>query len=378
MNILYTGAFRFPDKDAAGKRVSNLIKAIESSSDIEEIYVAGWEQGHRTEKVNGKIKHNSFSILDKKKENIFIKLFSFAFQGLSVFFWFLKHHKKYQVVMLYNPPALFAMLFLIYSKVEGFKLILDSTEWYESSHLKGGRFGLAAFENYVRMKFIYPKFKNIIAISEYLEKYYRCKNVKHIIRIPPLATNFECKGEIKSDKLELLYAGSPGKKDRIDVVIAKFLKTSDIIINKCRLHVVGLTSEQFFKSWPLFLPDEEKIKNHVIFYGRIPMENVMDLYRKINYCIFIRDNKRYALAGFPSKFVESLSMDTPVITNNVGDVRNYLERVGLSINLSSDDFDKMLEEAFIKRYTFSGSIKEVLDEHFFTQSYTEKLMVFIL
>lgn len=54
MNILYTGAFRFPDKDAAGKRVANIINAIEDSSDIEEIYVAGWEQGDKTEKMLGR------------------------------------------------------------------------------------------------------------------------------------------------------------------------------------------------------------------------------------------------------------------------------------------------------------------------------------
>ncbi len=377
MNILYTGAFRFPDKDAAGKRVANIINAIEDSSDIEEIYVAGWEQGDKTEKNIGKVKHSSFSILDNLKGRFISKLLSFAFQGTSVFLWFIKNNKKYQTVMLYNPPAFFAMLFLFYSKIKGFKLILDSTEWYESSHLKGGRFGFAAFENYVRMRIVYPRFKNIIAISEYLENYYRQKKIKEIIRVPPLAINFEYKEKVNSGKLELLYAGSPGKKDRVDEVISKFLNTSDVILNKCRLHIVGLTLEKFLENWPAFLKHEKEIKKHIVFYGRIPMANVIDLYRRINYCIFIRDNKRYALAGFPSKFVESLSMDTPVITNNVGDVSCYIKKVGLPLDLSSDNFNEILDEASEKKYSFSESIKVVFDEDFFSKSYAKKIMDFI-
>ena len=40
--------------------------------------------------------------------------------------------------------------------------------------------------------------------------------------------------------------------------------------------------------------------------------------------IYFRNKNRVSLAGFPTKFVEALSLSTPVITNNVGDIGEYL------------------------------------------------------
>ncbi|MDR8439252.1 glycosyltransferase family 1 protein, partial [Acinetobacter baumannii] len=40
--ILFTGAFRFPDGDAASLRINNMINILKSAYD--EILVCGWEQ----------------------------------------------------------------------------------------------------------------------------------------------------------------------------------------------------------------------------------------------------------------------------------------------------------------------------------------------
>ncbi|MFX4535817.1 glycosyltransferase family 1 protein, partial [Acinetobacter baumannii] len=60
-----------------------------------------------------------------------------------------------EIIVVYNPPALFAMQLISLCKRYNIKLILDSTEWYDSRHLTMGIFGLPAIENIMRINYLY-------------------------------------------------------------------------------------------------------------------------------------------------------------------------------------------------------------------------------
>ncbi|ARJ43131.1 hypothetical protein B1H58_14565 [Pantoea alhagi] len=373
MRILYTGAFRYPDKDAAGKRVNNIINCLVMSDSIKDIFVAGWEQKEDKNFIPGeKVTHESFSILDKKNNSKIRKVINFAFQGHSLLKWFYNKRHFFDIIILYNPPAFFAALMLIMGKIFNKKLILDSTEWYESEHLPGGRYGMASLENYIRMRYVYPRFKNVMAISSFLEKYYLRCGVKNVIRVPPLAVKspisfVKSKNELHSE-LSLLYAGSPGRKDRLDELVYKIINTKNKINESVILHIAGITEEQFYQTSPELKYYQAKIASFVKFYGRIPMSEVLELYRKIDYCIFIRENKRYALAGFPSKVVESLSTDTPIITNPVGDIDEILPHIGIAIDMNKDNIDEELQRAIAKRSDFHGNLTAIFNDNFSVES----------
>lgn len=382
MRVLYTGSFRYPDKDAAGKRVDNITNCLLLLNDVTSIFVAGWEKDESAKiKSKSKVTHQSFSILDKKINSRIMKIFNFAFLGCSLVKWFYYRREHFDIVILYNPPAIFSVLMLVLGKFLKKKVILDSTEWYESDHLTGGRFSLAAFENYLRMCVIYPRFNNVIAISKYLKNYYITRGVPNVIRVPPLAMsnlNLFMAGKNNIDSsLNLLYAGSPGQKDRIDELVYKILNTKNGHVSNVKLHIAGITEEQFFNAKKELMKFDNQIKNFVQFYGRIPMNDVLELYKKCDYCIFIRDNKRYALAGFPSKVVEALSMNTPIITNPVGDVCEILPEIGISLNLKKENIDDELQIAVNKKGTFSNSISRVLDEKFTVAASKDLIEAFI-
>ena len=184
MKVLYTGAFRFPDKDAAAKRVFSIAKLFEAEGC--EVDFAGWESRSDNIGEYNYYGHKCYSMAEfrEKKQNLTKRIFNFVFRGKNTLLWLI-NNRNYDVVVVYNPPAVFSAVILIISKIYKFRLVLDNTEWYESEHLPGGKYGLAAFENWCRMHFLYRLFTNVICISTFL--YNRAnKNDKNVVLIRPI------------------------------------------------------------------------------------------------------------------------------------------------------------------------------------------------
>ncbi|WP_369834998.1 glycosyltransferase [Cronobacter universalis] len=348
--VFYTGMFRFPDIDAAGKRVHKIVDMLNHIDECESILIGGWEQGSEAEiKINDKTSYRSFSILDKKKKSKIGKLINFLFMGMQIIPWMIANKEKYSHIFIYNTPFLFSITVLILSKIFNKKVILDSTEWYESEHLIGGKYGVASLENWCRMHLAYPMFKNVIAISSFLEKFYSHKG-KNIIKVPPLGNDFQETyiKEQSSESLVLLYAGVPGKKDRLDFFIEELLK-SEKAMNIVKFYIAGITKESFLELYPAYYQNQYALDKICIFLGRLKMTEIFSLYKKTDYCVFFRENKRYAIAGFPSKYVEAISFGVPVITNPVGDIGSELQFTGISYQPKEDDINNLIELAVEKR-----------------------------
>ncbi|PUW94442.1 lipopolysaccharide biosynthesis protein RfbU [Cronobacter sakazakii] len=365
LKVFYTGMFRFPDIDAAGKRVHKIIDMLNNIDQCKSIIVGGWEQGSESvTKINDKISYRSFSILDKKKRSKISKLFNFLFMGMPVIPWMIFNKDKYSHVFIYNTPFLFSLTVFLLSKFLNKKVILDSTEWYESEHLVGGKYGAASFENWCRMYLAYPLFTNVIAISTFLEKFYSRKG-KNIIRLPPLNGEFQGPNikQQSTDSLSLLYAGSPGQKDRLDNFIEELLK-SEKAMNAVKFYIAGISKEKFLSLYPEYYKKEYEIDKVCIFLGRLEMKEIFKLYKQIDYCVFFRENKRYAIAGFPSKYVEAISFGVPVITNSVGDISSELQFTGISYQPKEDDVDNLIEEAIEKKHQYTEVLKKIFEEKY--------------
>src|SRR5690606_32647500 len=146
------------------------------------------------------------------------------------------------------------------------KLVLDSTEWYEGGHLQMGRFGLPAFENYLRMNVVYPKFTNIISISSFLDNYYLSQGVKNRFLLPILVDGYSKfkKREIKN-QINFIYAGNLGKKDNI-IQFLKFLpELNRALCCSVFFNIAGVNSIELEKL--LGVNDYKKIQNYVKCHG---------------------------------------------------------------------------------------------------------------
>lgn len=370
MKFLYTGAFRFPNQDAAAKRVLNVSKALPNNIEVE---FAGWEENYNGNSVYNYQGYQCFSQGELlSQSNIFLRLFSFLFKGWKTVNW-LRKREVYDGVILYNPPFIFALTMLIYCKFKNIKLILDSTEWYESEHLIGGRYGIASMENYLRMKCAYPLFNNIVVISEFLAEYYQRKGVKNIIRVLPLSENFEVKPASHTSIIKLVYIGNLGKKDKLDAIFSFVIKHE----NKMELDIAGIDEKGFFDIYPHLLAHKGKFNNQVRFHGRVDSDVVKQLYRQADFSVFFRENRRYACAGFPTKFIESVCFSVPVITNSVGDIVHFSR--GVSVLVEPEELAQKLNDD-INHYLTNrkaSDFKNIFEQSFSINSAKAALSAFI-
>ncbi|MRS92327.1 glycosyltransferase [Enterobacteriaceae bacterium RIT714] len=378
LSVFYTGMFRFPDKDAAGKRVLNIAKTIEKFNDCENIIIGGWEQGTTKEtSLTRKISHLSFSLLDKKRDSKFKKLFGFLFMGITIIPWMFRKRDRFTHIVLYNTPFVFTVACVILSYLFNKKLVLDSTEWYESEHIIGGSYGPASIENWFRMHLAYPLVRNVIAISSFLEHYYQQKKI-HVIKVPPLADeNNTIRSSNKTGDYDVtfMYAGSPGKKDRLDLFIYDLLSNKEIDIS-IRFYIAGITKDDFLEQYPACNINNNILDTICVFLGRLKMSEVIDYYKKIDYCVFFREQKRYALAGFPSKYVEALSHGVPVITNGVGDIVDDFPETGILFQPGKDNINQLIENAFDNKIRFRHSIANIFENKYSTKANVERLHMF--
>ncbi len=343
-NVLYTGAFRFPAGDAAASRVFSIAQLFKEIDFI--VDFAGWEAASGSSshyKYNG---HDCYSMQEFRETelNALLRLIGFLLRGYRTLKWLWKN-TNYDIVIAYNPTVFFALGLLIIGKIRKFKVVLDNTEWYESEHLPGGKFGIASFENWLRMRIVYPRFRHVICISKFLENYYSDRNV---INIPPLLLDHvdqTNESPPPAQGIWFLYAGNAGKKDRLLPFLAALPAIEKRLRRPVFLQIAGLDWNSLAKQALTHGYNPEAFKSITKCHGQISKEKVAKLYRESHFSILFRENKRYAQAGFPTKAVESWSMGCPIIMNPVGDISTIASDMQDVVFIKSDCIESELSNS---------------------------------
>jgi len=91
--------------------------------------------------------------------------------------------------------------------------------------------------------------------------------------------------------------------------------------------------------YPNLIENVNTLDNSLFFHGKVSHKEALSLVRKSDFSIFIRDKSKVTMAGFPTKFVESITSGTIVLTNNNSNVQDFLTEGenGFLINISSLD-----------------------------------------
>lgn len=329
--ILYIGGFELPDKNAAAQRVIGISNALYDLNN--EIYLIGLTKSVDLKSgiINNKFKYEE---LYYPKGINWIKYLT-GFNGIINKIKSIKP----DIVILYNYPSLAMNRIITYCKSNNIKLIGDTTEWYEGSGIFIKKYIKNQDVN-LRMKKLNFKLDGHIVISRYLKNYYNSTNV---IEIPPLfdikddkfKIDFE-KYDTLDNKINLIYSGSPGNgdKDRLDKIIKEVSRFDNLFLN-----IIGITKKQY---GDIFL-DSKEYKN-VKFHGRIKHIAALNMIKYSDFTIFLRENNLTNTAGFPTKFAESISIGTPVITNSSSNLKEYFcYNIGYEIKgTDSSDIEDVL------------------------------------
>ena len=212
-----------------------------------------------------------------------------------------------------------------------------------------------------------------IVISDFLYNTYVGR--VPIVNIPPLVDLAEDKWEecqyreISNTSItKIIYAGSPSKqKERLDLIVEAVTGLNKKFL--VELSVLGITQNDFCQIYDF---DKTMLQDNIVFYGKVPHKDAIRKIAESNYSIIIRDKNRITNAGFPTKFVESISAGTPVITNDNSCVKKYMYEGKNGYIVSIDNLEKDLSTILDKKIQI-----DVCREQFHYENYIEAMDNFI-
>ncbi|MGY3055223.1 glycosyltransferase involved in cell wall biosynthesis [Pedobacter sp. UYEF25] len=331
--IIYIGGFELPDKNAAAQRVianAKLLRAL------------GYDvvfDGLSKERASDQISQNpvpvfGFDSFAQQYPKGFTSWLGYVLE-FNRYVQLIKKYPDTKAIICYNLPSGSIWRLLNYCKKNSIQLISDCTEWYAAPKQGNIVKRLAKkLDINLRMNTLQPKLDGIIAISDFLTDFYQKRGVR-TIKVPPLV-------DVKDEKwinaqldnwnvpIELLYAGSPfsfsdtsNVKDRLDLILEALIELSSEGLD-FRFQVIGVSKEDVVTFFPNLSTGISALADKVKFHGKLPHQEAVNLLKKCDYSIFLRDKNIVTQAGFPTKFVESISCGIPVLTNKNSNVEDYL------------------------------------------------------
>lgn len=336
-SILYIGGFELPNKNAAAQRVVANAKILrELNYEVKLVGLTHDKSGLKPFKFED---FDCVNLPYPQTIREWWKMLTSIDQYLPFY------SENTSLVIAYNHPAVALKKLLYYNRKKGVNTISDCTEWYEP---QGGMVfkAIKGWDINHRMYKIHPMLDGIITISRYLDDFYKNRGVKTVL-LPPLVDKSESKWnhaeEKDEDAITLLFAGSVGKgnKDRVDFVIEALEEVSKKVNNMLSLDVVGITEEQFrgvYEGW-----SERIIPSFVHFYGRQSHEEVINKLKQSDFQIFVRENNLANTAGFPTKFVETISAGVLVLTNASSNLKDYMQEGVNSYELDTSNKCALVE-----------------------------------
>lgn len=374
-SILYLGGFELPNKNAAAQRVVANAKILrELNYNVTLVGLTHDKSGVEPFKFED---FDCINLPYPQTMREWWKMLTSIDQYLPFY------TKDIFFVIAYNHPAIALKKLLNYNRKHGIKTISDCTEWYEP---QGGKLfkAIKGWDVNQRMYKVHPQLDGIITISKYLDDFYKERKVKTVL-LPPLVDKSENKWKLEAkqedNSIRLLFAGSVGRgnKDRVDFVIEAL---DGVITGKTdliSLDIVGITEEQYrsvYEGW-----EERPIPKFVHFYGRQSHEDVIKKLKQVDFQIFVREKNLANTAGFPTKFVETISAGTLALTNLSSNLKDYMQ-----IGVNCYELDISSKEALAKSLIIPLSLskediaakKEAIDSNLFDyRNYTENMSMFL-
>ena len=238
-----------------------------------------------------------------------------------------------------------------YCHRHGIKVVIDRTDWFEPDD-SDNAFG-RLFTKFIANKCVEKHdflADGVISISRFFENHYK-NGGQQTIFIPPLMQNIVLAQDISPADLpiRLVYAGSlGGNKDSIEPVIECLINSFNREDVQFKLSLVGIDERQLNKSFG----EHDWRKFGIYAFGKISHTEAESIVANSDFSFLLRQNKRYAKAGFSTKFAESLSMGVPVICTCVGGADQMITDMENGV-LVQDNSIQSIQSALKKVLTLS-------------------------
>ncbi|PJK16914.1 hypothetical protein CQS04_07105 [Chryseomicrobium excrementi] len=343
--ILYIGRFNFPDGSAAAQRVKSNAELFKRIG-YETKFVSTWQDNNSYNEDNGL----NINIIPEHQQ-------IYKIDFIEKYILKLSNRYCFKFIVLYNYPSLASWRLVKLARKYNIKIIGDVTEWFglNSGHNRIYQI-YKNIDTEIRMKILLEKFDGLFVISKFLEEKYKEKT--KTLHLPNLLNSHDNKWSLlkstknlSNDVIHFTYAGNPGKlfeKEDIAKIVSVF---SELKSTKKILNIVGIDELEFRSRYKKIYGTIPKI-NNCIFYGKLTHNETLKLIYNSHFFIYIRPDTLANKAGFPTKFLESIVLKTPVLTNDIGDIKLYIDNKinGMIINSEKSTLKKQITEIEINDY----------------------------
>ena len=324
--VAYIGPFSFPEGGAAARRILGVSQALVNNGYNVAILSGQTDGGSsRLKQYLPGIFYGSMQ--ERSPENLprAIKLARYVLMGRKTRRWLEELDVKPEAVIIYSGYSPYLLQFTNWCRARKIPIVFDAVEWYTAKNALQFLRSPYLWNIELAMRFLVKRLDGVITISSYLRDYYKKANLP-VALVPPTLDmgTVEPRLEVATvQQLSLAYCGSPGAKDLLSEVIDAVLKI-DASGKHLVLHVAGPDLAEVMAFSPLIPWRSKGIPGALKIHGRVSHGESMDIVRGADFSVFLRNKNRVSTAGFPTKFVESLALGTPVITNLSSDLGEYL------------------------------------------------------
>lgn len=349
--IIYIGG-EFPDKDASALRILSNCKAIRDAG-YEVIIIS---PSSDDEKVKAQTEVYSGFLVYYYQQPRSTKEWLSDLVSIKVFQDIIGQLDNVKGVICYNHHGVSLLRLIGWLHKRDIKVYADCTEWHTVSHLSLIKKLVKGFDINLRIRYAQKKVDGMIAISHFFADLYN-PFTKTIV-VPPLIDVQDpiWKGEQEKNKVRTFsYTGRMGiGKDLLTRCVDTFYQ-----LNKdydFQFKILGCSREEYLEKQP---DDANKISHlgdKISFRGYASHKEAVELTKKSDFSVLIREHNRKNDSGFPTKLTESVACGTPLIATDFSDVKKYI--VENNLGLIVEDWD--LRAAFIKALTLSDSDLDVL------------------
>ncbi|MDP4283514.1 MAG: glycosyltransferase [Bacteroidota bacterium] len=344
-NVVLVGVSYF-DGMASSTRVRNLLDPLVHKNYIKVSNLIYQKDANGLTGKKGELKNISYEVIGFGRSNPF-SIISFLLNGIR-FLNKNKSHTQKNILYNYDQPDLKNILFILYARLIGFKVILDIIE----DNRFYTKFPRLLTKIKIKSSVFFIKHVNlfadgIISISNHLqkemEKISKDKIPVFLIPITVDLNRFKKNTYAVPKNFKIFYGGSFGEKDGLEYLIAAF-ENIFIQFKNVTLLFTGRGADHDMKRIYQLI-ENSPAKENILFMGFLESDEYYNLINECDIFCMTRVNSKFANAGFPFKLGEFLATGKAVIATNVGDVNKYIqnqENAQLIIPSSVEEITKAL------------------------------------
>lgn len=374
MKILILGPIDYATDNAAMLRVDSVCNAMMSDGHSVVVHSSYPCTTSRLNKFKYEVRNICFSQRNYI-EKIFIKIGNGFKSFISI-----KNNKfdSFDVIYCYDTNLSWVLSAIAISRKNKAKLVFDITELYDfSGILKSFSIFRSRIGSWLGFIFA-PIFADSIAVPSQFSCGIFNFLGKNVFLIPPFFADINRLDDAPKNTLEVLrfcYAGMPGNKEKIGIIVESFIQFKSKTQSKSELHLVGISEEDIKNYTELnYLPYS------IHAYGRVSVSAARDVVSRCDFMVIMRDNTIRIRYGFPSKVAEAMCLGIPVISSNFSDISFYLRNDvnGLIMNSSSiseliKSFEKASNYDYEQRHKMSYAARLTYFKYFSQHANIEKI-----